>query len=115
MSDSANTRLFTVKDHPRPPRVSTVCGPVRPVSTPRAHLLFMDSIENGSGLPPVLTTSQLAAFLGVPLQTIYDLRHAGRGPRGLRVGRQLRYRRTEVEQWLDRLEADDGAAREARP
>ena len=28
------------------------------------------------GLEPVLTTSELAAHLGVPVQTIHDLRHA---------------------------------------
>lgn len=59
------------------------------------------------GLEPVLTTSALAAHLGVPVQTIHDLRHAGRGPRGFRVGRELRYRLSEVNAWLAQLEQGD--------
>jgi excisionase family DNA binding protein len=51
--------------------------------------------------------SQLAAQLGVTVQTLYDLRSQGRGPRGFRVGRELRFRVTEVEAWLAQLEADD--------
>ena len=56
------------------------------------------------GLEPVLTTSELANHLGVPVQTIHDLRHSGRGPRGFRVGRELRYRLSEVRDWLSNLE-----------
>jgi len=32
--------------------------------------------------------------------------HKGIGPRGLRVGRHLRYRRQDIDSWLDGL--DDG-------
>ncbi|TIC88244.1 helix-turn-helix domain-containing protein [Nocardioides sp. GY 10113] len=66
-------------------------------------------------LDPVLTTSQLAARLGVPIQTLYDLRSQGRGPRGFRVGRELRFRLCEVEAWLSRLEADDDARHPREP
>jgi predicted DNA-binding transcriptional regulator AlpA len=52
----------------------------------------------------MLSTSALAAYLGVSSQAIYDLRCAGRGPRAIRVGRELRYRVSEVRAWLDRLE-----------
>ncbi|MEP9362211.1 helix-turn-helix domain-containing protein [Nocardioides sp. CN2-186] len=58
-------------------------------------------------LGPVLTLSQLAAQLGVTVQTLYDLRSQGRGPRGFRVGRELRFRVSEVDAWLAQLEADD--------
>lgn len=53
----------------------------------------------------------------MPVQTIHDLRHLRRGPRGFRVGRELRYRLSEVQAWLVGLEQDDpngardGAAR----
>ena len=65
-----------------------------------------------TGLEPVLTTSQLAAHLDVPVQTLHDLRHAGRGPRGFRVGKQLHYRLSEIERWITTLEdaADTPAA-----
>ncbi|MHB1063856.1 MAG: helix-turn-helix transcriptional regulator [Georgenia sp.] len=61
------------------------------------------------GLEPVLTTSELAAHLGVPVQTIHDLRHSGRGPRGIRVGRELRFRLSEIQAWLLDLEERDHA------
>ena len=70
-----------------------------------AHLEYMSDIEHDiPGLDPVITTSELAGHLGVPVQTIHDLRHAGRGPRGFRVGRELRYRLPEVRDWLAQLE-----------
>src|SRR4051794_27270985 len=46
-----------------------------------AHLEDMSDIEHIiPGLDPVLTTSELAGHLGVPVQTIHDLRHAGGVP-----------------------------------
>jgi excisionase family DNA binding protein len=65
------------------------------------------------GLEPVLTTSELAAHLGVPVQTIHDLRHSGRGPGGFRVGRELRYRLSEVQDWIAQLEHSNQTGRDA--
>jgi len=65
-------------------------------------------------LDPVLTLSQLATQLGVTVQTLYDLRCQGRGPRGFRVGRELRFRVSEIDAWIARMEADD-AARHPEP
>ncbi|HET7355354.1 MAG TPA: helix-turn-helix domain-containing protein [Nocardioidaceae bacterium] len=59
------------------------------------------------GIDPVVTLSQLASQLGVTVQTLYDLRSQGRGPRGFRVGRELRFRVTEVDAWLAQMEAAD--------
>jgi len=58
---------------------------------------------SGLGLEPVLTTSELAEYLGVHVRAIYDLRADGRGPSGIRVGRELRYRVSDVVCWLDGL------------
>lgn len=58
-------------------------------------------------LEPVLTLSELAARLCVSVQTLYDLRSQGRGPRGFRVGRQLRFRVSEIDGWLARMEEAD--------
>ena len=55
----------------------------------------------------ILSISDLAASLGVPIQTIYDLRPHGRGPHGFRIGRELKIRTSEVDAWLRRLENDD--------
>ena len=66
------------------------------------------------GLEPLLTTSELADYLGVHVQAIYDLRCDGRGPVGLRVGRELRYRIADVRRWLEALqEASHGAQQRA--
>lgn len=60
-----------------------------------------------SATAPTMTLSELAAFLSVSNQALYDLRSQGRGPRGFRVGRQLRFRASEIEAWLAAMEADD--------
>ncbi len=54
--------------------------------------------------PPqaLLTAVAVAEELGVPLQTLYGWRSAGKGPRGIRVGRYLRYRRADVDAWLEK-------------
>jgi len=68
------------------------------------HLRGMDTERYlGLGLEPVLTTSELAEYLGVHVQAIYDLRNDGRGPSGFRVGREIRYRISDVRHWLDNL------------
>lgn len=81
------------------------------------HLSCMDTnttpltavrhVEEPAALGPVVTISELAAHLQVSVQTLYDLRCQGRGPHGFRVGRELRFRLAEVEEWLNRLEAAD--------
>lgn len=58
-------------------------------------------------MPPIsrqfLTPQDLAELLQVPLTTIYGWRYKGAGPRGMKVGRHVRYRRADVETWLDGL------------
>lgn len=86
-------------------------GPGLGRSRPRwgalAHLLGMET--NTETLASVLSLSELAARLGVSAQTIYDLRSQGRGPRGFRVGRELRFRASEIDAWLARMEEADAA------
>ncbi|CAN5268611.1 hypothetical protein BH23ACT9_BH23ACT9_14710 [soil metagenome] len=50
---------------------------------------------------PLLTLQEVAADLRVPLATLYQWRHRGEGPRGIRVGRHVRVRASELERWLD--------------
>ena len=80
-----------------PPR-RVLVGPCTPVG--------MDT-DASPATAPTLTLSELAAFLAVSPQALYDLRSKGRGPRGFRVGRQLRFRAAEIEAWLAAMEADD--------
>jgi excisionase family DNA binding protein len=53
----------------------------------------------------LLSAEQVADYLDVPVKTLYQWRYKGLGPRGLRVGRYLRYRPEDVEAWLHRLGA----------
>lgn len=48
-----------------------------------------------------MTTEQLAEYLTVPVNTIYQWRHRGTGPRAARVGRHLRWKRTDVDRWVE--------------
>jgi excisionase family DNA binding protein len=82
-------------------------GQSRPGSVALAHLAGMET--HNDTLDTVLTLSELAARLRVSVQTIYDLRSQGRGPRGFRVGRELRFRASEIESWLARMEEADSA------
>jgi excisionase family DNA binding protein len=52
-------------------------------------------------LEPLLSAQDLADFLDVPLATIYAWRYRGEGPPGFRVGRHLRFRRIDVEGWIE--------------
>lgn len=55
----------------------------------------------------LLTVQDLADYLDVPVATIYAWRYHRQGPPGFRVGRHLRFRWSDVEQWIsDRLTAD---------
>ena len=53
----------------------------------------------------LLGIDALASELGVPVGTIYAWRHRGLGPRGYRIGKHVRYRRADIEAWLE-LQAD---------
>ena len=48
----------------------------------------------------LLTVEDLATFLDVPIKTLYAWRYRGEGPVGFRVGRHIRYRWSDVEQWI---------------
>ncbi|MDP9458993.1 MAG: helix-turn-helix domain-containing protein [Actinomycetota bacterium] len=50
---------------------------------------------------PLGATPEVAAYLGVPVQTLYVWRTKGVGPRAVRVGKHLRYRWSDVDAWLD--------------
>ena len=76
------------------------------------HLSGMDTIDRTNpvdhdSLDRVLSLSELAVTLRVSVQTIYDLRSQGRGPRGFRIGRELRFRASEIDAWLARMEDAD--------
>jgi excisionase family DNA binding protein len=48
-----------------------------------------------------LSWDELAELLQVPEKTVYSWRYRGEGPRGVIVGRHLRYRPQDVDAWLE--------------
>lgn len=61
-----------------------------------------------TGTPALMTVDEVAAYLQVPVQTLYTWRVRSKGPRAMKVGRHLRYRLADVEQWL--LDQQDRSA-----
>ena len=59
----------------------------------------------------LLSVDQVADALAVPVKTLYQWRHKGVGPLGLRVGRHLRYRASVVSEWIDRRAAEEARSR----
>jgi excisionase family DNA binding protein len=49
----------------------------------------------------LLTTQELADYLGVPVSTVYAWRARRTAPEAVRVGRYTRYRMSAVSTWLD--------------
>ena len=50
---------------------------------------------------PLLTIEEVSDWLGIPRGTLYQWRTRKQGPRAIKVGGALRYRRAEVESYLD--------------
>lgn len=48
----------------------------------------------------------VAEYLGIPEQTLYQWRTKGYGPPGRRVGKYVKYRPAEVERWFRDLPAE---------
>jgi len=67
-----------------------------------SELVILLNVTASTGVPlePLLTIEDVAAYLQVPVGTLYQWRTRGGGPVGLRVGRHVRYRRSDVERWL---------------
>lgn len=49
----------------------------------------------------LLSGRDLSDMIGVPERTLDQWRYIGKGPAWLKIGRHVRYRRADVEQWLD--------------
>ncbi len=50
--------------------------------------------------PRLWTADDVAAYLVVPVATLYQWRYLGTGPAAYRVGRHLRYEPAAVRAWL---------------
>lgn len=54
----------------------------------------------------LIAPEEVAAYLGISPDTINTFRKQGRGPRYTRVGKLVRYRLEDVEEWLARHTVD---------
>ena len=57
-----------------------------------------------------LSVDDLAVELDLPVSTIYAWRSRGRGPRAHKIGKYLKFRRPDVEKWLETLADPERAA-----
>lgn len=48
----------------------------------------------------LMSVEDVADYLGVPVNTLYQWRHKGTGPDAFRIGRHLRYDPAVVREWL---------------
>ena len=76
-----------------------------------AWLLLQTSAMSGRPLGEALAdglvdsqelTHRCSTYLSVPVKTVYRWRLTGAGPRGAKVGRYVRFRRADVDSWLER-------------
>lgn len=65
------------------------------------HLIKPTEASHGPDAERLVTVRDLAEYLRVTPQSLYDLRRYGRGPRGFRVGRDLRFAWSDVQAWLE--------------
>lgn len=66
----------------------------------------------------ILTIDQAAAYLSIPKATLYTwrTRRAGFGPRAVKLGGCLRYRRSDLDAWVaDHVETFDDIAAGPEP
>lgn len=61
---------------------------------------------------PILTTAQVAEWVGIPVTTLRYWRWDHRGPKWFKLGaKTVRYRESDVQAWLDEAYAEaNGAA-----
>ncbi|MFN3602326.1 MAG: helix-turn-helix transcriptional regulator [Dietzia sp.] len=92
----------------RPTRPTKTAPPHSPTSEPQPPT----AIRQAQPTHPELDVQDLwdadrvAAYLGVPKQTLYGWRHSGNGPKAFRVGKHLRWHPRTVVEWTFALERD---------
>ena len=73
-------------------------GPLGSPPVGAAHLGVMNTSD--LGLEPLMGVEDLAEYLGVPVQTIYDWRLAGTAPRAFKFGKRLKFAVSDVADWM---------------
>jgi len=52
----------------------------------------------------LMSFSDIADEAQLPIRTVYYLHQTGKGPKSMTIGRHLRVRRSDFDQWLNSLE-----------
>lgn len=60
--------------------------------------------RNLDDLPDVLTIKELSTWAQIPVSTLYQWNFTEIGPRPMKFGKHLPYSRTEIREWMDRLD-----------
>jgi excisionase family DNA binding protein len=60
----------------------------------------MNTPSSPWGLEPLLSVTELAEYLGIPVATIYEWRSNGTGPVGHRFGKHLKFSVTDIQTWV---------------
>jgi excisionase family DNA binding protein len=60
--------------------------------------------------PENYTPAQLSEHLQIPEETLRKWRIAGTGPKYVRIGKHIRYRRMQVDRWLEQREREAAGA-----
>jgi predicted DNA-binding transcriptional regulator AlpA len=80
----------------------------------RLLFLFMLALLSAAADERWLSMSELAERFGMPIQTLYDWKRRGYGPKAVRLGRGprgfLRYRLSEVERFEAEAERNTAGA-----
>lgn len=58
----------------------------------------------------IMDTRSAAAYIGKPHRTLEQWRYQGKGPAFVKVGHAVRYRRRDLDAWLDANTVHPGAA-----
>jgi len=66
-----------------------------------AHLAGVNNLTNVWGLDPMMSVTDLAKYLGVPVATVYDWRSNGTGPVGHRFGKHVKFSVPDVRLWVE--------------
>ena len=59
-------------------------------------ILLMDT-----GIAPLLNEHDVAAYFRVSVQTVRKWGYEGNGPKYLKIGASVRYRREDLDEWLN--------------
>lgn len=76
--------------------------------------------STGGSTSELLKLQEAARSYGFSEATMYNWRHQGKGPRSVRLGRRVYYRRADIEAWIEsqmasecKLRTSVGASRSA--